>query len=103
MEWLCGLCQTSALRELIAFPGTLLMGLKRDEAGYVYTSSGECDLNGFIHLPKGEKLFKWYCDKTGGIAYRLNIGYAIADSLQKIHSNGFCLVDTGPPPGTTRS
>lgn len=96
LEWLCGLGKTSVLRGLIAFPGALLMGLKRGEAGYMYAPSSECDLNGSIHLPKGEKLFKWYCDKTGGIAYRLKIGYAIADSLQKIHSNGFCLVDICP-------
>ena len=68
----------------------------KDDVLYVCEPVNECTLTQYIKPAKGEKLFKWYYEKTGGIEYRLKIAYSIAARLQQIHSKGICLVDICP-------
>lgn len=97
LEWLKALgAKDDVLSDAIAMPSAVLTGLKRDEVGYVCEPVNECTLTQYIKPAKGEKLFKWYYEKTGGIEYRLKIAYSIADRLQQIHSKGICLVDICP-------
>ena len=97
LEWLKALgIKDDMLSDAIAMPTAILSGLKRDEVGYVCEPSGECDLNYYIKPGKGEKLFKWYYEKTGGIEFRLKIAYSIAVRLQQIHAKGICLIDICP-------
>ena len=97
IEWLKKLgCKDDVLADAIAMPSAILAGLKRDEIGYVFEPLGECSLDYYIKPGKGDKLFKWYYEKTGGIEYRLKIAYSIASRLQQIHSKGLCLVDVCP-------
>jgi len=97
LEWVKSLGDKDAvLSNAIAMPSSLLTGLKRDEVGYVCEPSGECTLNHYINPEKGERLFKWYYEKTGGIDFRLKIAFRIADRLQQIHARGVSLVDVCP-------
>lgn len=96
LEWLMAIRDRSELNSILAFPTAILTGLKRSEVGYVAILENDCTLNYYIHPPKGEKLFRWYCDKTGGITYRLKIAYSIANAIQRVHSEGYCLVDLSP-------
>lgn len=96
LEWLVSVRDKSELDSILAFPTAILTGLKRNEVGYVATLENDCTLNYYLHPSRGEKLFKWYCDKTGGITYRLKIAYSIASAIQRVHSEGYCLVDVSP-------
>lgn len=96
IEWLCDLGNTSDISRYIALPISALAGLKRDEVGYVYRLASEYTLTLFTALPKGEKLFGWYFEKTGGIECRLKVLYRLADLLIHMHKIGFCLVDVSP-------
>lgn len=96
LEWLSRVKNKCALDSILTFPTAILTGLKRNEMGYVAVPENENTLNYYIHPPKDEKLFKWYFDKTGGITYRLKIAYCIADAIQRVHSEGYCLVDISP-------
>jgi len=96
LEWLFNISSRSELDDILVFPSAALTGLKRSEIGYISEPNNATTLNCYIHPGKGEKLFKWYCDKTGGIAYRLKIAYSIANALQRVHANGYCLVDICP-------
>lgn len=97
LEWLKELgTKDDSLSDAIAMPSAILTGLKRDEVGYVCEPMNECTLDYYINPGKGEKLFRWYYDKTGGIEYRLKIAYSIATQLQQIHAKGICLVDICP-------
>ena len=96
LEWLHCLYNKSELSNYIALPSAILTGLKYGELGYVCEVNKEVNLNYYILKNKSEKLFKWYFDKTGGIDYRLKIGYILANSLESIHKLGFCLVDISP-------
>ena len=96
-EWLKSLgVKDDILSNAIAMPSAILTGLKRDEVGYVCEPSGECNLTYYIKPGKGEKLFKWYYEKTGGIEFRLKIAYSIAARLQQVHTKGICLIDICP-------
>ena len=97
LEWLKSLGdKDDILSDAIAMPSSILAGLKRDEVGYVCEPLGECSLDYYIKPGKGEKLFKWYYEKTGGIEFRLKIAYSVAARLQQIHAKGICLVDVCP-------
>ena len=63
LEWLMAIRDRSELNSILAFPTAILTGLKRSEVGYVAILENDCTLNYYIHPPKGEKLFRWYCDK----------------------------------------
>lgn len=95
-EWLEQLNKKEFISDFVALPEKVLTGLKYNECGYISELGNEVDLNYYIHPSKGEKLFKWYYDKTGGIEYRLKIGYGIALTLEKIHNQGYCIVDINP-------
>lgn len=96
LDWLINISNKTSLYDVLAFPKALLTGLKKDEVGYIAQIKNKCTLNDYIHCETGEKLFKWYFNKTGGISYRLKIAYNIASALQKIHSKGYCLVNICP-------
>ena len=97
LEWLKALgTKDDFLSDAIAMPSSILTGMKRDEVGYVCEPMNECTLDYYINPEKGEKLFKWYYEKTGGIEFRLKIAYSIATRLQQIHAKGICLVDVCP-------
>lgn len=97
LKWLKSLGdRDDDLTKMLALPYTLLTGLKRGEVGYVYKTLNECTLTCYIKPERGEKLFKWYYEKTGGIEYRLKIAYKIASMMQQVHSKGICLVDVCP-------
>lgn len=96
LDWLVSIRDKSALDSVLVFPIGILTGLKRNEVGYVSAPEIDGTLNNYLHPPKGEKLFKWYFDKTGGITYRLKIAYSIVNAIQRVHSKGYCLVDLSP-------
>ena len=96
LEWLINIRENSELEDIVAFPFSLLTGLKRSEVGYIAEMNDVCNLNYYIHPGKGDKLFKWYYDKTGGVVYRLKIAFKIATAIQIVHTKGYCLVDVCP-------
>lgn len=96
LEWLLAIKEKLELNGLLAFPTATLSGLKRGEVGYVAEVNNKNTLSIYIRPGKGEKLFKWYNDKTGGIYYRLKIAYRIVNAIINIHANGLCLVDISP-------
>lgn len=96
LEWMVSVRDKSELDSVLAFPISILTGLKRDEVGYVSAPESDGTLNNYLRPQNGEKLFKWYCDKTGGITYRLKIAYSIANAIQRVHSEGYCLIDVSP-------
>ena len=96
MNWICNIENANKINEVTLFPVSFLAGLKRTELGYILAPSYVSTLDYYIRPGKGEKLFKWYFNKTGGISYRLRISYKLAAALQQIHSQGYCLVDICP-------
>lgn len=96
LEWLEAISNRSDLSDYVVLPTKRLTGLKYGEFGYVCELEQDVNLNYYVKPMKGEKLFKWYYDKTGGLEYRLQIGYNIAVALENIHELGYCLVDVCP-------
>lgn len=96
LEWLQNTVSGNKLDNIIALPTGVLKGLRYNEVGYVSEVGFENLLKDYMKPVKGEKLFKWYFDKTGGIEFRLELGIELAEALSKIHNEGYCYVDISP-------
>lgn len=82
--------------ENLVFPSGILINCNTGEHGYVLKSSKETTLQSLIQKPASEKLYKWYFDLTGGISYRLKLGYQLAKLLIKIHEAGMLMNELSP-------
>lgn len=72
----------------IIYPQSLLINCKSGEVGYIFSTSKTKSINDLIKRDETEKLYKWYFEKTGGISYRLKIGYLLAKQIIKVHKAG---------------
>ena len=80
----------------LVFPTGVLINCDAGEHGYVLKSTKETTLQSLIQKPSTEKLYRWYFDLTGGISYRLKLGYQLAKLLIKLHRAGI-LINTLSP------
>ena len=80
----------------LVFPSGVLINCNIDEHGYVLRSSKETTLQSLVQKPAAEKLYRWYFDLTGGISYRLKLGYQLAKLLIKLHEAGVLMNSLSP-------
>lgn len=88
LDWLCD--TTNKLHELkfLIFPSGVLINCNAGERGYVLKPTKQTTLQSLIQKPTTEKFYKWYFELTGGMSYRLKIGYQLAKSIIKLHNTG---------------
>lgn len=96
LEWLCD--TANKLHELKSFvvPSGVLINCNAGEHGYVLKSTKETTLQSLVQMPATEKLYRWYFDLTGGISYRLKLGYQLAELLIKLHESGVLINSLSP-------
>jgi len=64
--------------------------------GYCFTNPKDATLREFTDCPGGERLYKWYFNLTGGISYRLKLGYLLGRRLSELHSEQVLLNNISP-------